>query len=164
MSVFWGSIHCAVRHFTFHLRLLKFLIWPTLQKCWVHSEKCWIMNLIYGWQLIFTKSKWCAAGLDYTAVWWLINMNINAEVKYVILIGCLCDWQVISWEAADRIGWTERSHGSQSGCVSVAPGPRFEMILMKLALTHIIIRALIEPPGIRHLQLDYSLPWWIKNV
>ncbi len=25
------------------------------------------------------------------------------------------------WEAADRIGWAEHSHGSQSGCVSSPP-------------------------------------------
>lgn len=121
------------------------------------------MNVIYLWQLIFPNSKWCAAGFDYTAVWWQIYMNINAEMKYVSLIGCLGDWQVTGGEAADRIGWAERSRRSQSGCVSDAPGPRFKMILMKLALKHIIIRTLIEPPGIRHLQLDYSLLWWIKN-
>ncbi len=154
-------VRCVLLPFTY-----DFLNFSSGQPC--RNVEFILKNTEYGmWFMdefmIFAKFKWRAAGLDYTAVWWQINMNIKAEVKYVSLIGCLCDWQVTGWEAADRIGWAEHSHGSQSGSVSVTPGPRFEMILMKLTLTHIIIRALIEPPGIRYLQLDYSLPWWIKN-
>lgn len=56
----------------------------------------------------------------------LIYININAETKCNDLIGWLFDWQVIGREAENRIGWAERSRGSQSGRVSDAPRPRFE--------------------------------------
>lgn len=64
------------------------------------------LNVIYLWQLIFPNSKLCAAGFDYTAVWWQIYMNINAEMKNVWLVTRVIDR---SLAGKLRIGLAEQS-------------------------------------------------------